>query len=68
MDGANLVAIIMFGIAGIVVWYLIISAATKSDRKVRNQDVIIYLLIKICEKNGVPPEELVGAKKSIGMK
>ena len=59
---------IMLGIAGILVQYLIISYATRSDRKVKNQEAIIQLLTKLCEKTGVPAEELEAIRKSIGWK
>jgi hypothetical protein len=59
---------IFLGAVAILIWYLIINIATKSEKKVRNQQNIIYLLIKLCEKNGVPAEELDGIKKEIGMK
>lgn len=59
---------IMLGAAGILIWYLIINYATKSDKKIRNQQSIIYLLLKLCEKNGVPAEDLEGIRKDIGMK
>lgn len=45
-------------IAGALIQYLIISYATRSDRQVRNQQAIIWFLIKLCEKQGVPPEEI----------
>lgn len=59
---------ILLAAGGILVWYLVISYATRSDRKVKNQEAIIQLLTKLCEKNGVPREELEEIKKGIGWK
>lgn len=53
-----LINYLFLGLAAILIWYLIISYATRADRQVKNQRAIIDLLGKLCEKNGVTREEL----------
>jgi len=59
---------LMVGIGGILLWYVIINFATQTNRKLKNQEAIIQLLAKLCEKNGVPHEEVENIKKNIGWK
>ena len=65
MSTEMLLSYLMLIIAGLAIWYVLINVATRSDRKIRNQETMIKLLIKLCEKNGVSPDELE-VIKSVG--
>jgi len=56
--GAALLGLLFFAVIVIIIQVIIIRWVFRIDRQVSNQNAMVWLLIKLCEKQGVSPEDI----------
>jgi Tfp pilus assembly protein PilN len=60
--------ILFIAVVGILIQVIIIRWIFRIDRQIENQRAQIWLLMKLCEKNGVTDAELSNFKQSFKIK
>ena len=50
-------------IALVILWFILLRWAVRADEIIKQQQATTWFLIKLCEKSGVPAEEIDTIKK-----
>jgi hypothetical protein len=68
LAGVSIIVILIFGLVAILIQVLIIRWIFKIDTQLNNQKAMIFLLIKLCEKQGVTADEIDKIARVFGVK
>lgn len=67
-SGASTIAIVFLVIVGIIIQVLLIRWVFRIDTQVNNQRAMLYILMKMAEKQGVTHEDIENWKQSFKVK
>jgi hypothetical protein len=60
--------ILVPAIIGLIIWFFLLRAAVRADTVVKNQEIIIDLMIRQYKKQGATEEELDQLKQRLSIK
>jgi hypothetical protein len=59
---------LLFAIGGLVIWFFLLRASVRADSIVKNQELIIHIMIQQYKKQGATDEEIQKLKDHFGIK
>lgn len=71
VDGAAYEVYLKYGffiILAIFIWFILLRWATRADNIVKNQQIMIDIMIRKYIQDGATPEEIDKLKKNMGLK
>lgn len=61
IDGSQITEFYQIGffvLLSLIIWFMLLRWAVRADTTVKNQQAMIWFLILLCKKQGVPDEEI----------
>jgi hypothetical protein len=67
IEGGDFLQYAFFLIIALVIWFMLLRWAVRADSIVRNQELIIHIMIQQYKKQGATDEEIQNMKTHLGI-